>query len=573
MNQRLLLVEDEQIQREDYANALRHDGWIVVEARDGAEALKFLLSEVRYAMIVLDLRLGDMHGFSVLDRLRNSGVDAPPVLVVSANVNEEAWRRFVEHKIHGLLPKPVNSQLLAAVVAAIGGGNEAALENAPGMLADPALQYSETLNVYAIDYGDRRGYLYRRRAENDIGVLHRVQPIRRIESISDKTKRRDAALQAHFKSQAQVRMPIAADEPLLVVGRRWNSWYPSFYNVAGGAYAIIGANTKSGSPPGVLIDPGFRSIGVLRTLGVPLGILKTCIVTHNHPDHIGGIFEFIAGRHVLGDSTSIFCSKSVQAVLDTYRGAYTNVREIAHNHVDVIAPYEASDSRRRVVAHPIPTSHFDAGNAEGTFGILADSQVMDHHGQFHTRATTLLLGDTEYDPRENGPNASLFNGIRAALARPDLKVAVLHIGCSQFKEGTGKHLYLPGLTALLKYVDHARRAYLDGAEPLLVLVSEWGLEHASATQIANAFPDGAPVGLVSEFDSSSLVRETIEVLESALSLEKVRLLPADVGLVVGMDSGQVYIDGKLRTAPENVLVEESCEGLIYRKKASSALGA
>jgi CheY-like chemotaxis protein len=653
MSKTLLLVEDDEVLQQQYSRALQEHGWKVAESADGETTLALLRANTSYSVIVLDLRLPDMNGFDVIDRAKEEGLGIPPVIVVSAYVDDEAWRRFFELRIQGLLPKPLDSGKLATLVDAFCEGNETALVNLPSVLSGPLMLYSEALQLYFIDYEEHRGYIYQRRIDSGIAGLRRIARVSKPEPLVDKVKRREAALRNYFtkcakhgsgpdveesrdndpdadptESSEKARdcprdkvkrregalreyftkraeqgsglegggnqnnspdadHPVSVEEarvyppgsmgnrvdcspclsePLLVVARRWNSWYPSYFNVTGGAYAIIGAKSASGRTPASIIDPGFRAIGVLSSLGVPVGSLNTCVVTHNHPDHVGGIFEYVASRHVLGEDTSVFCSASALNMLDPFRGNRLNVQQLGLTNVDIIPPYDAYGGRRRIVATPVPTSHHDVGGVEGTCGVLLASDMTNSRSVFHTCSTTLVLGDTEYDERAYAPNAALYQKMRDALANRDLKVAVLHIGCSQFKEGTGKHLYLPGLIAILRELDYARRTHVDSEQPLLVLVSEWGLEHATAGQLRKALPpDADSKELISAFGTESLVRETIEIIDKSCPLDRIKLLPADVGLVVGMESGQVYIDGKYKTAPEDVIVDQDDDGLVYKR--------
>jgi hypothetical protein len=421
------------------------------------------------------------------------------------------------------------------------------------------------LQLFLLKRGNRRGYVYRHKGESDINVLRRLGYIASPQSLSDTVKQRESALKKYFQARAHYKFELEKEEPLLVVARRWNSWYPSFFDVSGGAYAIIGAKAASDPTPGSLIDPGFRSLGVLNKLGIPVGLLKTCIVTHNHPDHVGGVLEYIASRHVLGEKTSVFCSSSVFQLLDTYRGDHLDVHRVGDINFDILSPYNAIGAKRRIVATPIKTSHIDAGSAEGTFGIVIASEIHNNNGQFRLCATTMILGDTEYDGREYAPNASLFNRIREMLATKKLKVVVLHIGCSQFKEGTGKHLYLAGLIEVLKYLDYVRRNVVDDDQPLLVLVSEWGLEHASAKQIRKVLPKKNYKELAKSFGRDNLIESTMRVIEKVCPSERLKIMPADVGLIVGMESGHIYIDG-LKTSPEDVDVDYTDKGIEYRRK-------
>jgi CheY-like chemotaxis protein len=66
---RLLVVEDDAAERMSIEELLGHDDIDIVTAATGGEALE-RLRENRYDCVVLDLRLPDMSGFEVLERLR-----------------------------------------------------------------------------------------------------------------------------------------------------------------------------------------------------------------------------------------------------------------------------------------------------------------------------------------------------------------------------------------------------------------------------------------------------------------------------------------------------------------------
>jgi two-component system OmpR family response regulator len=90
---RLLVVEDEPNIRELLATSLRFAGFEVHVAGDGATALK-QAAEHEPDLVVLDVMLPDMDGFTVTRKLRGSGRLLPIVFVTA--------RDSVEDKIKGL---------------------------------------------------------------------------------------------------------------------------------------------------------------------------------------------------------------------------------------------------------------------------------------------------------------------------------------------------------------------------------------------------------------------------------------------------------------------------------------
>lgn len=66
----ILLVEDEMPFRQIYRDALQMDGFSIVEAEDGEEALK-AVKQHKIDVILLDLILPKMSGYDVLAHLKN----------------------------------------------------------------------------------------------------------------------------------------------------------------------------------------------------------------------------------------------------------------------------------------------------------------------------------------------------------------------------------------------------------------------------------------------------------------------------------------------------------------------
>jgi CheY-like chemotaxis protein len=87
---RLLLVEDDPAERLGIAELLGHDDIDIVMAGAGEEALK-TLREGPFDCMVLDLRLPDMSGFEVLERIRNEEAlgDLPVVVFTGKELSPE----------------------------------------------------------------------------------------------------------------------------------------------------------------------------------------------------------------------------------------------------------------------------------------------------------------------------------------------------------------------------------------------------------------------------------------------------------------------------------------------------
>lgn len=84
---RALVVDDEPVLAEMVSMTLRYEGWDVVTAANGAEAIK-AARESRPDVVVLDIMLPDISGLEVLERLRATH-PALPLLLLTAKDSQE----------------------------------------------------------------------------------------------------------------------------------------------------------------------------------------------------------------------------------------------------------------------------------------------------------------------------------------------------------------------------------------------------------------------------------------------------------------------------------------------------
>ena len=110
---RILVVEDDAMIRAAVVTALQDEGYDVLEAADGLEALD-LLAEPLPALLLLDLWLPNLDGPGLARALRESGLKVP-ILVMTAS------RGVVQHSAAvdaaGWISKPFELEELLAAVA------------------------------------------------------------------------------------------------------------------------------------------------------------------------------------------------------------------------------------------------------------------------------------------------------------------------------------------------------------------------------------------------------------------------------------------------------------------------
>ena len=115
-HRRVLVIDGDHELRERFASLLRLKSLIVDEAEDGRVAIE-RLAEVSYAMILLDLMLPVVDGYSVLEALDPNAAD-PPVVLVMSGAERPVLGRIDSRRIHGIVRKPFDLEEIASVVAA-----------------------------------------------------------------------------------------------------------------------------------------------------------------------------------------------------------------------------------------------------------------------------------------------------------------------------------------------------------------------------------------------------------------------------------------------------------------------
>jgi len=113
---RVLVVDDDAGIRELLGSVLRRHALIVDMARDGAEALELIRNNT-YAVVLLDLLMPNVDGFTVLDTLRDP-MKASPVILVVTGSDRSALERVDASRVHGVVRKPFDAEELALLVVA-----------------------------------------------------------------------------------------------------------------------------------------------------------------------------------------------------------------------------------------------------------------------------------------------------------------------------------------------------------------------------------------------------------------------------------------------------------------------
>ena len=117
MNSReVLVVEDDNDLRESLSQALRDNGFSVVSANNGQQALEALEAGARPSVILLDLMMPILNGWELRDALRDDPRFAEiPQLVISAYM-DEAEQHVLALPADDCIRKPFHIRILIEAI-------------------------------------------------------------------------------------------------------------------------------------------------------------------------------------------------------------------------------------------------------------------------------------------------------------------------------------------------------------------------------------------------------------------------------------------------------------------------
>jgi signal transduction histidine kinase/CheY-like chemotaxis protein len=110
---RVLLVEDNDVNRLLVQRILTRAGMEVVEATDGLQAVERISDDQNFDLVILDMQMPVMDGYAAARELRRIGF-GKPILALTANVMSDDRRRCLAAGCDDFLGKPVRANRLLA---------------------------------------------------------------------------------------------------------------------------------------------------------------------------------------------------------------------------------------------------------------------------------------------------------------------------------------------------------------------------------------------------------------------------------------------------------------------------
>ena len=124
LNQKILLVEDNEINLEIETELLSGLGLIIDTAENGKDAIEKVASSTpnEYSLILMDIQMPIMDGWQAAKAIReldNPALASIPIIALSANAFESDKRASIESGMNAHLPKPLDIPYLLETVAKI----------------------------------------------------------------------------------------------------------------------------------------------------------------------------------------------------------------------------------------------------------------------------------------------------------------------------------------------------------------------------------------------------------------------------------------------------------------------
>ncbi len=118
---RLLLVEDNELNREIAQELLEESGFVIETACNGQEAVEMMAASKPgyYALVLMDVQMPVMDGYAASKAIRaleDPELAAVPIVAMTANAFDEDRRKALESGMNDHVAKPINVDKLIQVL-------------------------------------------------------------------------------------------------------------------------------------------------------------------------------------------------------------------------------------------------------------------------------------------------------------------------------------------------------------------------------------------------------------------------------------------------------------------------
>ncbi|HYW96496.1 MAG TPA: response regulator [Bacteroidales bacterium] len=110
----ILVVEDDEASREFLSEVIGSLGYKLITAKNGREGIDHF-KKYGADLILLDIRLPDINGIEVLERLKEHSPEIP-VIAQTAFAMQQEREEFLSRGFDGYISKPVKPEALASAI-------------------------------------------------------------------------------------------------------------------------------------------------------------------------------------------------------------------------------------------------------------------------------------------------------------------------------------------------------------------------------------------------------------------------------------------------------------------------
>lgn len=115
----ILVVDDERVQRQSLQNGLRTEGYTVITAQDGTEALELLKADPDgFDLVITDHRMPAMTGLELLQAMRSRSLTVP-VIMMTAYGDKPLLIQALQQQCNGFIDKPFTLEALLGEIARV----------------------------------------------------------------------------------------------------------------------------------------------------------------------------------------------------------------------------------------------------------------------------------------------------------------------------------------------------------------------------------------------------------------------------------------------------------------------
>ena len=115
---KVLVTEDEAINRMYITTILERNGWDIDEAADGLEAIDYIKNN-SYDVVLMDISMPRLNGIDATLQIRESEKEAEhlPIIALTAHAFPSDRKKFLEAGMDDVVVKPLNEETLIEVIA------------------------------------------------------------------------------------------------------------------------------------------------------------------------------------------------------------------------------------------------------------------------------------------------------------------------------------------------------------------------------------------------------------------------------------------------------------------------